>query len=68
MLTNWFEGPLYNITIGLTVCLGNVFGMLNGAILPAIYNLDNMDHLGEALMIGVIFNAVSFTAAISICM
>ncbi len=38
--------------------------MLNGAILPLIYNENNIEHLGYALLVGVIFNAVSFTAGV----
>jgi len=52
VLAKWFKGKELSMALGLNISVSRLGSVINGIVIPQIYNNDNMDKLGLALLVG----------------
>ncbi len=52
IVSKWFKGKELSMALGLNISVSRLGSVINGIVIPLIYNNDNMDKLGIALLVG----------------
>ena len=52
IVSKWFKGKELAMALGLNLSISRLGSVINGIVIPRIYNDDHMDTLGFALLIG----------------
>eukprot|EP00347_Sterkiella_histriomuscorum_P003991 403362165 len=67
IVSKWFTGPMLSFVFGMNIALGNLLSYLNGIILPKIYNVDHLNTLGDAFLVGTVLMVLSFLSIVALC-
>lgn len=52
IVSKWFKGKELSMALGLNISVSRLGSVINGIIIPQIYNSQHTDKLGIALLIG----------------
>ena len=51
-MSKWFKGKELAMALGLNISISRLGSVINGVVIPKIYNDEHMDNLGLALLVG----------------
>lgn len=64
IVSKWFKGKELSMALGLNISFSRLGSVINGIVIPQIYNNKNMDKLGLALLVGFFVCLFSLVCAI----
>jgi nitrate/nitrite transporter NarK len=64
IVSNWFKGKELAMALGLNLSVSRLGSVINGLVVPQVYNDEHPDNLGIALLIGFFICVFSFVCAI----
>lgn len=64
IVSKWFKGKELSMALGLNISFSRLGSVVNGIIVPQIYNADHTDKLGLALLVGFFVCVFSLVCAI----
>jgi hypothetical protein len=53
IVSKWFKGKELSMAMGLNISVSRLGSVINGFVVPQIYNDSNHDKLGQALFVGL---------------
>lgn len=53
IVSKWFKGKELAMALGLNISVSRLGSVINGIVIPQIYNSDHLDNLGLALLLGL---------------
>jgi nitrate/nitrite transporter NarK len=66
IVSKWFKGKELAMALGLNLSISRLGSVVNGLVIPRIYNDQNMDRLGLALLVG--FFVCVFSMICAVCL
>jgi MFS family permease len=60
----WFKGKELSMALGMNISISRLGSVINGLVLPQVYNDNNPNNLGLALLIGLGVCVCSFTCGV----
>lgn len=67
IVAKWFKGKELSMALGLNISFSRLGSVINGIVIPEIYNNNNTDKLGLALLVGLGVCIFSFMCAVFLC-
>ena len=64
IVSKWFKGKELAMALGLNITISRLGSVVNGWVIPTIYNNNHMDKLGIALMVGFFVCVFSLVCAV----
>jgi nitrate/nitrite transporter NarK len=64
IVAKWFKGKELAMAMGLNISISRLGSVVNGMVIPTIYNDQHMNKLGLALLVGFFVCVFSFVASI----
>lgn len=64
IVSKWFKGKELAMALGLNISVSRLGSVINGFVVPQIYNNDHRDNLGLALLVGFFICVFSLVCAI----
>ena len=65
LLNKWFTGNWFSLVLNTSMSIGFLVWSFNGYIMPAIYNMNHLNRLGDAFLVGLCLGVVSMLAGLS---
>lgn len=66
IVSKWFKGKELAMALGMNISISRLGSVINGIVLPKIYNEDHTDLLGLALLVGFMVCLFSLACAIAL--
>lgn len=64
IVSKWFKGKELALALGLNISISRLGSVINGILIPRIYNEDHKDNLGNAFLLGFFICIFSFACAV----
>jgi MFS family permease len=64
IVSKWFKGKELAMALGLNLSISRLGSVINGIVVPQIYNSDHLNRLGIALLVGFFVCVFSLVCAI----
>jgi hypothetical protein len=64
IIAKWFKGRELALAMGLDISISRLASVVNGFVIPTIYNDQHLDRLGLALLVGLFVCVFSFICSI----